>query len=172
MDENGLSRVNRCNRLRCPGLDCLSVQCYYKGHNGHGINLYGVIMTLMGNSHTGGQSNLGHLSVLHRDQLVMLLLPGCPGSIPRIFHHVIRIYHTIMENTKWDCVLEPFGILSGKGFLYFIFIIWTKLATFCNSMPWYFIIITLITTKVLLWNNLISKITNHTSQPTVPWLHI
>ena len=28
------------------------------GHNGHGINLYGVSMTLMGNKHAGGQSSL------------------------------------------------------------------------------------------------------------------
>ena len=35
------------------------------GHNGHGINLYGVVMILMGNLHAGGQSNIGHLSLLH-----------------------------------------------------------------------------------------------------------
>ena len=44
-----------------PGL-----QCHNMGHNGHGINVYGVIMTLMGTLHTGGQSNLGSLSLLHR----------------------------------------------------------------------------------------------------------
>ena len=42
------------------------LQCYNMGHNGHGINLYGVIMTLMDNLHAGGQSSLGHLSLLHR----------------------------------------------------------------------------------------------------------
>ena len=37
------------------------------GHNGHVINLYGVVMILMGNVHAGGQSNLRHLSLLvHR----------------------------------------------------------------------------------------------------------
>ena len=36
------------------------------GHNSDGINLYGVIMTLMGNLHAGGQSSLGHLNLLHR----------------------------------------------------------------------------------------------------------
>ena len=36
------------------------------GNNGHGINLYGIIMILMGNLHAGGQYNLGHLSLLHR----------------------------------------------------------------------------------------------------------
>ena len=35
------------------------------GHNGHRINLYGVVMILMGNLHAGRQSNLGHLSILH-----------------------------------------------------------------------------------------------------------
>ena len=42
------------------------IQCYDMGHNGHGINLYGVVMTHMGHLHAGGQSNLGHLSLLHR----------------------------------------------------------------------------------------------------------
>ena len=42
------------------------LQCYNMGHNGHGINLYGVIMILIGNLHAGGQSSLGHLSLLHR----------------------------------------------------------------------------------------------------------
>ena len=36
--------VNRCPRARLSGL-----QCFNMGNNGHGINLYGVIMTLMGN---------------------------------------------------------------------------------------------------------------------------
>ena len=36
------------------------------GHSGHGINLYGVVMILMGNVHAGEQSNLKHLSLLHR----------------------------------------------------------------------------------------------------------
>ena len=39
---------------------------YDMGHNGHGINMYGVIMTLMGNLLAGGQSSLGHLTLLHR----------------------------------------------------------------------------------------------------------
>ena len=56
----------RCNRLRCPLARLSGLQCYNMGHNGHGINLYGVIMTLMGNLHAGGQSSLGHLSLLHR----------------------------------------------------------------------------------------------------------
>ena len=38
----------------------------YMGHNGQGINLYGVVMIFMGNLHAGGQSNLGHLSLVHR----------------------------------------------------------------------------------------------------------
>ena len=33
-------------------------QCYNMGHNGHGINMYGVIMTLMSNLQAGGQSSL------------------------------------------------------------------------------------------------------------------
>ena len=36
------------------------------GHNVHGINLYGVVMTLMDNLHAGGQSSLGHLRLVHR----------------------------------------------------------------------------------------------------------
>ena len=41
-------------------------QCFSMGHNGHGINMYGVVMIPMGDLHAGGQSNLGHLSLLHR----------------------------------------------------------------------------------------------------------
>ena len=37
------------------------------GHNGHVINLYGIIMTLMKNVYAGGQSSLGHLSLVHRE---------------------------------------------------------------------------------------------------------
>ena len=40
--------------------------CFTMGHNGHEINLYGVVMILMGNLYAGGQSNLGNLSLLHR----------------------------------------------------------------------------------------------------------
>ena len=32
---------------------CLDLQCYNKGHNGHGINLYDVLIILMGNLHAG-----------------------------------------------------------------------------------------------------------------------
>ena len=56
----------RCNRFRCPLARLSDLQCYNMGHNGHGINLCGVIMTLMGNLHGGGQSSLGHLSLVHR----------------------------------------------------------------------------------------------------------
>ena len=40
---------DRCNRLRCPLARMSGLQCFNMGHNGHGINLYGVSMTLMGN---------------------------------------------------------------------------------------------------------------------------
>ena len=40
---------NRCNRLRCPLARMSGLQCFNMGHNGHGINLYGVSMTLMVN---------------------------------------------------------------------------------------------------------------------------
>ena len=40
---------SRCNRLRCPLARMSGLQCFNMGHNGHGINLYGVSMTLMGN---------------------------------------------------------------------------------------------------------------------------
>ena len=39
----------RCNRLRCPLARMSGLQCFNMGHNGHGINLYGVSMTLMEN---------------------------------------------------------------------------------------------------------------------------
>ena len=58
-----------CNRLRCPLARLSGLQCYSIGHNGHRINLYGVAMPRimrMGNLHAGGQSSLGHLSLLHR----------------------------------------------------------------------------------------------------------
>ena len=59
----------RCNRRRCPLARLSGLQCYTMGHNGHGINLYGVIMALMGNLDVGGQSSLGDLSLLHRNQI-------------------------------------------------------------------------------------------------------
>ena len=40
---------SRCNRLRCPLARMSGLQCFNMGHNGHGINLYGVSMILMGN---------------------------------------------------------------------------------------------------------------------------
>ena len=46
----GISRFRfryRCNRLRCPLARVSGLQCFNMGHNGHGINLYGVSMTLM-----------------------------------------------------------------------------------------------------------------------------
>ena len=39
----------RCNRLKCPLARMSGLQCFNMGHNGHGINLYGVSMTLMEN---------------------------------------------------------------------------------------------------------------------------
>ena len=39
----------RCNRLRCPLARMSGLQCFNMGHNGHGINLYGVSMTPMEN---------------------------------------------------------------------------------------------------------------------------
>ena len=46
------------------------LQCNNMSHNayGHGINLYDVIMTRVGNLHECGQSSLGHFSLLHRYQ--------------------------------------------------------------------------------------------------------
>ena len=41
--------AGRCNRLRCPLARMSGLQCFNMGHNGHGINLYGVSMTLMVN---------------------------------------------------------------------------------------------------------------------------
>ena len=53
----------RRNRLRYPLARLSGLQCYNMGHNGHGINLHGAIMTLMGYVHACGQSNLGRLSI-------------------------------------------------------------------------------------------------------------
>ena len=39
----------RCNRLKCPLARMSGLQCFNMGHNGNGINLYGVSMTLMEN---------------------------------------------------------------------------------------------------------------------------
>ena len=39
----------RCNRLRCPLARMSGLQCVNMGHNGNGINMYGVSMTLMVN---------------------------------------------------------------------------------------------------------------------------
>ena len=63
--------LDRCNRLKCPLARLFGLLCFNMGHNGHGINLYGVIMTLMGNVHAGGQSSLGHLSPVHRTYIIM-----------------------------------------------------------------------------------------------------
>ena len=38
------------------------------------INLYGVVMILMGHLHAGGQSNLGHLSLVHRYEVPPMIL--------------------------------------------------------------------------------------------------
>ena len=51
LQATGSTVWSRCNRLRCPMARWSGLQCYNFGHNGHGINLYGVIMTLMGNLH-------------------------------------------------------------------------------------------------------------------------
>ena len=50
-----LNYLVRCNRLKPPLARWSVVQCYYMGHNGHGINLYGVrtYMTLMTKLHAG-----------------------------------------------------------------------------------------------------------------------
>ena len=37
------------NRLKCPLASLIGLQCYNMGHNGHGINMYNVLMILMGN---------------------------------------------------------------------------------------------------------------------------
>ena len=59
-----------CDGLRCLLARLSGLQCFYMGHNCHRINLYGVIMTLMGNLHAGGQSSQGHLSLLHPHPLI------------------------------------------------------------------------------------------------------
>ena len=45
--QNTIQHVrDRCNRLRRPLARMSGLQCFNMGHNGHGINLYGVSMTL------------------------------------------------------------------------------------------------------------------------------
>ena len=65
------------------------LQCYNMGHNGHGTNLCGVIMTRMGNLHAGGQSNLGHLSLLHRTP-----------SFKQLWNLKMHLYTCIMVKEK------------------------------------------------------------------------
>ena len=72
-NNSNLPEQNRCNRLRCPLARLCGLQCYNMGHNGHGINLYSVIMTIMDNLHVGGQSSLGHLSLLHQHSYLQLI---------------------------------------------------------------------------------------------------
>ena len=48
----------RCNRVRCSRIDCLAIQWFDMGHNAYGLNMYGVVMILMGNEHVGGHCNL------------------------------------------------------------------------------------------------------------------
>ena len=54
--------IHAC-RCRCPGLD---------GHNGHGINLYGVIMTAMENLHAGGQSSIAYYTGIDSRKISMV----------------------------------------------------------------------------------------------------
>ena len=51
---------DRCNRCKCPlcPLASLPPQCCKLGHNGHGIYLYGVLISLW---HAGGHSDRGLL---------------------------------------------------------------------------------------------------------------
>ena len=56
----------RCNRLRCPLARLSGFQWFNMDHNGPGINMYGVVMILMGNLHSGGKYSVVHLSLLHR----------------------------------------------------------------------------------------------------------
>ena len=54
--------VNRCPLAR---LSVLHNSLINMGHNGLRMKMYGVVMILMENVHAGGQSKLGHLSLLH-----------------------------------------------------------------------------------------------------------
>ena len=61
------------------------MQCYNMGHNGHGINLYGVLMILMVNLHTGGYFD-GGLSVLVNSEVEL-----CPvhSIVMRPRHYIL-----------------------------------------------------------------------------------
>ena len=43
-DHSDTTRRSRCNRLRCPLARLSGLQCFNMGHEGHGINLYGVVL--------------------------------------------------------------------------------------------------------------------------------
>ena len=81
------SGVCRCNRLICPLARLSGLNALSWGHNGHGINLYGFVMILIGNVHAGGQSNLCHLSLLHRYCPCL-----CPFQVMFIMHKAIYTF--------------------------------------------------------------------------------
>ena len=86
------------------------LHCYNIGHNGHRINLYGVIMTRVGNLHAGGQSSLGHLSLLHRSQwnvndMTWSMIKSPFGNIIRLCVSVmtkIKYYHVFPVRSEFD----------------------------------------------------------------------
>ena len=69
------------------------LQCVNMDHNGHGINLYGVVMILMGILHAGGQSNLGHLSLLHRSTMDQCSLSINYNTYCEIFTSCLSKYY-------------------------------------------------------------------------------
>ena len=86
----------RCNRLSCPLARLSGLQCINMGHNGHALNLYGVVMILIGNLHADGQSNLGHLSLVHRNQ-IEFFVPLISGGSLKFVPHVPYAYHVAYQ---------------------------------------------------------------------------
>ena len=61
--------IDRCNRLKSPPpppARLSGLQCYNMGHNGHGINLYDVLMILMGNLNAVDILTRGPSVLVHR----------------------------------------------------------------------------------------------------------
>ena len=83
------------------------------GHNGHGINLYGVVMILMGNLHAGGQSSLGHLSLVHRDFSISVAIVSLK-CIFFIFWLAVNLPHTYIKR-RLSGLLHEFALLPATS---------------------------------------------------------
>ena len=101
------------------------LQCFNMVHNGLGINLCGVVtcMLLMGNLHAGGQSNLGHLSLVHWYKTNFLYLVWCTQSQFNRVHSVFNTDYLLI----WFIIHLP--TISNSSFSW----IWVRKY---NNCPW------------------------------------